>query len=324
MKTTLAPGDTGQLTGVIQLRRLSCAPKPPIAVGLGFGDREFIGKNVSFREEFPGKSDRLASMPHLNNNGTNIYWEEHGSGEPLLLIMGLGASLDQWHRLLPAFSARYRTILLDNRGVGKSDMPLGPYPIATMAADARCVLTAAGVESAHVFGISMGGMIAQEFALQYPACVRKLVLGCTSPGGPKVVRADADANAMLMNRGQMTMDEALAASIPILYDPHTPRERIDEDLAIRRRTYPQPAAFMNQLMGILAWQSWDRLGSVAAPTLVIHGATDRLVPAGNGELIAERIPGAKWVLLPNAGHIFPTDQPERSSAEILAFLAERN
>jgi len=260
-------------------------------------------------------------MPFITNNGTKIYWEEHGAGEPLLLIMGLGSTLDQWRRSLPALSARYRTILFDNRGVGKSDIPEGPYPIATMAEDARCVLDAAGVESAHVYGISMGGMIAQEFALQYPARVRKLVLGCTSPGGPKVVRADAQANAMLMNRPNMTVEEALQASVPILYDTHTPRERIDEDLEIRRRTYPTPAAFMSQLGGILAWQSWDRLGAITAPTLVIHGASDRLVPPGNGELIANRIPGAKWVLLPNAGHIYPTDQTERSQAEILAFLA---
>jgi len=261
-------------------------------------------------------------MPYTTNNGIKIYWEEHGSGEPLLLIMGLGASLDQWRRTLPALSAHYRTIVFDNRGVGKTDMPEGPYPIATMAEDARCVLDAAGVQSAHVYGISMGGMIAQELALQYPARVRKLVLGCTSPGGPQVVRADAEANALLMNRPNMTIDEALEASIPILYDSHTPRERIDEDLAIRRKTYPPAAAFMSQMMGIFAWQSWDRVAAITAPTLVIHGASDRLVPPGNGELIAGRIPGAKWVLLPNAGHIYPTDQTERSNEAILAFLGD--
>jgi len=260
-------------------------------------------------------------MPYTTNNGVKIYWEEHGSGEPLLLIMGLGASLDQWSRTLPALSAHYRTIVFDNRGVGKTDMPDGPYPIATMADDARCVLDAAGVQSAHVYGISMGGMIAQELALQYPARVRKLVLGCTSPGGPKVVRADAEATAMLMNRPNMTIDEALEASIPILYDTHTPRERINEDLAIRRKTYPPPAAFMSQMMGIFAWQSWDRLAAITAPTLVIHGASDRLVPPGNGELIAGKIPGAKWALLPDAGHIYPTDQTELSNTAILAFLA---
>jgi 3-oxoadipate enol-lactonase len=259
-------------------------------------------------------------MPYATNNGTRIYWEEHGSGEPLLLIMGLGSAHDLWHRTIPVASTRYRTILLDNRGVGQSDVPEGPYAIATMAEDACCVLDAAGIAKSHVFGISMGGMIAQELALRHPERIEKLVLGCTSPGGPNVVRADAEANAILMNRAKMGVEEALEAGIPILYDLKTPRERIEEDLAIRRRTYPTPAGFINQLQGILAWQSWDRLMNITASTLVIHGANDRLVPPGNGQLIAGRIPGAKWVSIPNAGHFFPTDQPERAHSELLAFL----
>src|SRR6476659_3223043 len=124
-------------------------------------------------------------MPYADNQGTRIYWEEHGSGEPLLMIMGLGYALDMWHRTAPVMSQHFRTILFDNRGVGRSDVPSGPYPIPVMAADAAAVLDAAGVSQAHVMGMSMGGMIAQEFALQYPDRVSKLVLGCTACGGPK-------------------------------------------------------------------------------------------------------------------------------------------
>src|SRR6201995_247521 len=107
-------------------------------------------------------------MPFADSAGTRIYWEESGGGEPLLLIMGLGYPHDMWYRTRPVVSAHYRTILFDNRGVGKSDLPPGPYSIAQMAADAAAVLDAAGVEKAHVFGVSMGGMIAQEFVLNYP------------------------------------------------------------------------------------------------------------------------------------------------------------
>ena len=106
-------------------------------------------------------------MPYAESDGVKIYWEEHGSGPPLLLIMGLGYTLDMWNRALPALAERYRTIVFDNRGVGRSDVPPGPYSIQTMAADARAVMDAAGIDKAHVFGVSMGGMIAQEFALQY-------------------------------------------------------------------------------------------------------------------------------------------------------------
>ena len=116
-------------------------------------------------------------MPFADNAGTKIYWEESGTGEPLLLIMGLGYPHDMWHRTRPVVSSHYRTILFDNRGVGKSDLPPGPYSIAQMAADAAAVLDAAGVEKANVFGVSMGGMIAQEFALNYPQRVNRLVLG---------------------------------------------------------------------------------------------------------------------------------------------------
>src|SRR5689334_14043961 len=103
-------------------------------------------------------------MPYAENQGTKIYWEEHGSGEPMLMIMGLGASLDWWFRTVPVVSRRYRAILLDNRGVGRSQQPPGPYTIAQMAADSAAVLDAAGVSRAHIFGCSMGGIIAQEFA----------------------------------------------------------------------------------------------------------------------------------------------------------------
>jgi pimeloyl-ACP methyl ester carboxylesterase len=228
-----------------------------------------------------------------------------------------------WHRTTPVVSKHFRTILFDNRGVGRSDLPPGPYPIATMAADAAAVLDAAGVESADVYGISMGGMITQEFAIQYPGRVRKLILGCTACGGPKVVRAEPEVNQVLMMRGNMTMEEGIAAGVPYIYDADTPRARIEEDLVIRRTAYPKPEAYTAQLQGILAWESYSRLGQINAPTLVIHGETDRLVPAGNGRLIAESIPGSKLVMLPHASHIYMTDQPEASQKAVMDFLLGR-
>jgi pimeloyl-ACP methyl ester carboxylesterase len=260
-------------------------------------------------------------MGFVVNQGAKIYWDEQGQGEPLLLIMGLGYPSDAWYRTRPVLAAKYRTIALDNRGVGRSEMPPGPYPIATMASDAAAVLDAAGVESAHVFGISMGGMIAQEFTLQYPQRVRSLILGCTASGGPHAVRADAEATAMLMARGSMTREEAAEAAVPFIYDKGTTRNLIDQDIENRRQWFPAAQAYNAQLQGIIAWEVYSRLDNIKAPTLVIHGETDRLVPAGNGKLIAEKIPGAKLVLLSNASHIFPTDQPEAAHKAILDFLA---
>lgn len=260
-------------------------------------------------------------MPFIDNQGARIYWDEQGEGEPVLLIMGLGYPSAMWYRTRPLLAARYRTIALDNRGVGQSDTPAGPYPIALMASDAAAVLDAGGIESAHVYGVSMGGMIAQEFALQYPKRVRSLILGCTAAGGPQAVRAEPEVMQLLMLRGNLSPDEAAEAIVPFIYDSATSREPIDEDLAMRKDWFPRPEAYLAQLQGILSWEAYSRLSQISAPTLVIHGESDRLVPPGNGKLIAERIAGAKLVMLTQASHIFTTDQPEAAHHAILEFLA---
>jgi 3-oxoadipate enol-lactonase len=262
-------------------------------------------------------------MPFVENEGARIYWDEQGHGTPVLLIMGLGYPSHMWHRTRPVLAAHYQTVALDNRGVGRSEMPSGPYPIARMASDAAAVLDAAGIESAHLFGVSMGGMIAQEFALQYPQRVQSLILGCTAAGGPTAVRAEPEAVQMLMTRDKMSPEQAAEAAVPFIYDSTTPRERIDEDIAIRRPWFPRPEAYKAQLQGILAWEAYSRLSGIAAPTLVIHGESDRLVPPGNAKLIAERIPGAKLVMIPHASHLFLTDQTEASHRAILQFLSQQ-
>jgi 3-oxoadipate enol-lactonase len=262
-------------------------------------------------------------MAFVENQGARIYWDDQGHGPPVLLIMGLSYPSCMWHRTRPILAAHYRTIALDNRGIGKSDVPAGPYPILLMASDAAAVLDAAGIESAHLFGVSMGGMIAQEFALQHPARVRSLILGCTAAGGPTAVRAEPEAVQMLMTRDKMSPEQAAEAPVRFIYDSTTPRERIDEDIAIRRPWFPRPEAYTAQLQGILAWEAYSRLSRIAVPTLVIHGESDRLVPPGNGKLIAERIPGAKLVMIPHASHLFLTDQTEVSNHAILQFLNQQ-
>jgi 3-oxoadipate enol-lactonase len=262
-------------------------------------------------------------MAFVDNQGARIYWDEQGQGEPVLLIMGLGYPSAMWYRIRPALSARYRTIAFDNRGIGQSDVPPGPYPIALMASDAAAVLDAAGIVSAHLFGVSMGGMIAQEFVLQYPKRVLSLILGCTAAGGPTAVRAEPEAIQMLMRREKMSPEQAAEAAVPFIYDPTIARERIDEDLATRRPWFPSPEGYAAQLQGILGWESYSRINQIVAPTLVIHGESDRLVPPGNAKLIAERIPGAKLVMIPHASHLFLTDQTEVSHHAILQFLNEQ-
>jgi pimeloyl-ACP methyl ester carboxylesterase len=258
-------------------------------------------------------------MPFTHNEGARIYWDEQGSGDPVLLIMGLGYPAVMWFRTRPTLAKEFRTIAFDNRGVGQSDIPVGPYSIALMASDAKAVLDAAEVDRAHVYGVSMGGMIAQEFALRYPERVRSLVLGCTASGGSNAVRAEQEVVEFLTKR-QPSQEAAVEAAVPYIYDSNTPRAMIDEDIAVRKNWLPKPEAYFAQLHGILSWEGYSRLGGIKAPTLVIHGESDRLVPCGNAHLIANRIEGATLKLFPNAGHIFTTDQTELSVTTVLQFL----
>jgi 3-oxoadipate enol-lactonase len=258
-------------------------------------------------------------MPFVENLGARIYWDEHGSGAPVLLIMGLGWPSYSWYRSRPLLSEHYRTIALDNRGVGQSDAPPGPYSITQMAADCAAVLNAARVNAAHIIGVSMGGMIAQEFALQYPKKVRSLILACTSPGGPQAALPDMAAIQVLQSRGK-DPDAFNKAISPFIYDPATPQQRIDEDLEVRRKWFPTSDGYFAQLQAIMNWEAYSRIEQICAPTLVIHGETDRLIPVENARLIAARIPGAKLVLLPRASHIFNTDQTDAAHEAILGFL----
>ncbi|MGH3754535.1 MAG: alpha/beta fold hydrolase [Pseudonocardiaceae bacterium] len=259
-------------------------------------------------------------MPHTENGGTRLFWAQSGAGPAVLLIHGLGYTHEMWYRTVPALSPRYRVIRFDNRGVGRSDVPPGAYRISDMAEDAAAVLDAAGVEAAHVVGASLGGAIAQELALRHPSRVRGLVLACTLCGGPRMVQPEPEVSATLLTRGKMPAEQGIRVMNPYVYDPATPHERIEEDLAIRLRTYPSTQGYLGQLQAMLSWSSYDRLPEITAPTLVIHGESDRLVPAENGRIIAERIPGARLTLIPQASHIMVTDQPEATHDAMLGFL----
>jgi 3-oxoadipate enol-lactonase len=258
-------------------------------------------------------------VPLAQNHGAKIYWDQQGEGSPLLLIMGLGWTSHMWYRSRPILAEKFRTIALDNRGVGRSEVPPGPYSIALMASDAAAVLDAAGVESAHICGMSMGGMIAQEFALQYPQRIRSLILGCTAAGGRHAVQAEREVIQLLLApRGDP--EDMAKAIYPYIYDAATSDSRKEEDLAVRRAWFPTAEGYLAQWQGIMAWEAYSRLPQITAPTLVIHGDSDRLIPPENGRRIAARMPNARLEIIPRASHIFATDQTEAAHHAMLDFL----
>jgi 3-oxoadipate enol-lactonase len=264
-------------------------------------------------------------MPFTNHDNVSLYYEVHGEGEPLLMIMGLGYNCLSWHRTLPALSQHFKVIVFDNRGVGKSSKPEESYSIEMMSDDAKAVLDAASVETAHVYGISMGGMIAQRLAINYPERVRSLVLGCTTAGGSTHVQPSPDILGLMVARGSLagTPEENAWLAAPIVYtqsfiDKH--REMIQEDIEKRIEIVTPPYAYLSQLQACGLHDTSKELHKINIRTLVIHGDADALVPYENGKMLAERIKGAKFHTVSGAGHIYFTEEVEESNDRILQFL----
>ena len=238
--------------------------------------------------------------------------------------MGLGMNATGWWRTVPVLAAAgLRVLTFDNRGVGRSARPAGPYTVAQMAGDAVAVLDACELERAHVYGISLGGMIAQEIALLHPERINRLVLGATTPGGAAAKRADDATLDFFQRRAQMSAEEAVWASVPFNYGAGTREhhaDRIGADITHRLRYPIESEPYAAQLAAGLAHDTVDRLPQVKAPTLVVHGTEDRMVPVENAEILAELIPQARLRVLPGAGHLYPTDEPE-ADRHVASFLA---
>ncbi len=262
-------------------------------------------------------------------DGAWIHWRAHGpaepDGEPVLLIMGLGGSGAMWWRLVPHLSARRTAIVFDHRGTGDSDPVRRPLAMADLVGDALAVLDDAGIERAHVVGVSLGGMVAQQLALAHRDRVGSLVLGCTSPGGrrgvpPWRLLASAAARPFLGPGG--TFD--LVA--PDLYAARTRRERperVREDYERRVREGTDPRTIWAQLAAAAGHDVRVRLSELAGiATLVLHGEEDRLVPPARARELAAAIPGARLVMVPDCGHLLGTDAEEATSAAILEHVAD--
>ena len=244
---------------------------------------------------------------------TSLHWESTGTGEPVLMITGLGLSGGAWWRTVPVLSRSLRVITFDNRGVGRSRARLHSYTTEAMADDAVSVLDAAGVERAHVYGFSLGGMVAQQLALRHRERVRSIVLGATQAGGPRAVRPSPEVIAFFRRRSSLSAEDAASASVPFNYGPICRRDhgdRIAEDIR-RRLAHPFPeGAYRAQIVAASLHNCYRRLNRIEAPTLVVHGRHDRVVPVGNADLLAERIPRAELRILDDAGHLYSTEQPE--------------
>jgi pimeloyl-ACP methyl ester carboxylesterase len=255
-------------------------------------------------------------MAQMKVGEVDLHYDVYGAGDPLLMIMGLGASSAAWDpELVQELARGFRVITFDNRGTGQSDKPDAPYSIEMFADDAAGVLDGLKIARAHIFGVSMGGMIAQEFALRHAPRTATLTLGCTTPGGKNAVPPPPESLKVLTApRVGVAPEEVIRRGWPLSFTPgYLAEHRAELEARIPRMLeHPTPPfAFQRQMEGTYTLNTWDRLGQIKAPTLVITGADDVLIPARNSELLAERIPGAKLHIIAKAGHGFQTEaRPE--------------
>ena len=265
-------------------------------------------------------------MPKARANGIELYYEIQGAGLPLILISGIGYSRWQWHRMVPFLTEHFQVITFDNRGVGQSDKPQGPYSAQLLAADTAGLLDALGVERAMVMGHSMGGFIGQAMALDFPEKVEKLILCSTNFGGPHHVPITPEAMQILtavnvdaptrfrnglsistapgwVDRNPQLVEEWTKWRVANPVEP----QHYQAQLSIGLSLLPEAAAFEH------------RLTRLDVPTLILFGAHDKVVPPENADLLAAKIRGSQLVIFPEAGHFFPMEIPEAAARAVIEF-----
>ncbi len=259
-------------------------------------------------------------MPRIGDRDLHV--ERRGDGPPLLLIQGMSAHSGHWGEpLLDALAEDFTVVTYDHRGTGRSGPAEEDFTMADLAADAAGVLDALELASAHVLGVSMGGMVAQELALARPERVRSLTLGCTMVGGADTVRPSPEvlqqlAEALLGNDPELTLRTGYEVNLSVGHraDPAA-WERFRES-AVRLPVPPQ--ARIRFMQAIAGFDTTARAGAIAAPALVIHGTADQTVPIGNGEQVARAIPGARLEPIEGAAHFFFWEAPERTAELVRA------
>jgi pimeloyl-ACP methyl ester carboxylesterase len=264
-------------------------------------------------------------MPFATRRGCRLFWERDGrAGAPsLLLVRGLTRSSRYWGELREHLAASFHLLVTDNRGSGQSDATWPPYSTKGMADDHAAVLDAAGEARVHVFGISLGGMISQHIALRHAARVNRLILGCTTAGGRSAVRIPRNAVIDLVRAGVGPIDRATRKIASRLLSEETIRQRpevVEQWIAIALGEPRRRKGFLGQILAAGQHDAYRDLPRIAAPTLVLTGDADRLIPPENSRILADRVPGARLRFIPGAGHDFPTDRPEETAAAIREFL----
>lgn len=262
-------------------------------------------------------------MPKAQVNGIHLYYEVHGDGEPLVLIAGLAVGSWVWFKQVPALSPEFRTIIFDNRGAGQSDKPEARHSIRTMADDVAGLLGVLSIDRAHILGASMGGFIAQEFALAYPQMTRSLILCCTGYGGPNYVLPSEEVLAAMSGLEGVGTEARARQNVAFFFSPTYRQHHPDEIEKIIQMYLSQPTpehAYMNQLIAVMAFDTEARVSAITVPTLVITGDQDICVLPQNSKNLADKLPNARLVIIEGAGQAVFMEQPEEFNRVVREFL----
>jgi pimeloyl-ACP methyl ester carboxylesterase len=267
-------------------------------------------------------------MPHVSVGDIQMYYEVHGSGEPLVMIAGLGGDHSGFKELqLPAFEDRYRCVLLDNRGVGQTDKPETPYTTAQLAADVVGLLDVLEIEAAHIAGWSMGGAIAQHVAAKHPNRVLTASLHCTWPRTDNFLRWQLERRAIVLReigREELNRNVLLSTFTPGYFERNF--EKVLEMLdGMANSPHPQPDyAYLNQLSACVTHDALDELDRIDVPILITVGAEDPLIAPRFSYQLKERIPQAELVVMDSAAHGHSLEDTDRFNAICAEFLSRHS
>jgi len=262
-------------------------------------------------------------MSYCEVNGCKLYYEIIGEGEPLVMIRGLSSNLDHWYPQIPALSKEYRILMFDNRGIARSADSDGPYSIMGMVQDTIALMDQVGFQQAHIVSLSMGGMIAQELALNYPERVKSLVLAVTHCGGEKQAKATEKMTKIFKDMVYSPTDEVKAAAGPALFAPETLEKRLELVLKyaeVSQKHNVSAEILIKQWEAVGDFDAWDRLPLISAPTLVLGADEDALIPPENSKILADRIPHAQLKIVKQGGHMVLVEQADECNEIILQFL----
>jgi 3-oxoadipate enol-lactonase len=258
-------------------------------------------------------------VPRAAVDGIELHYEERGSGFPLLLVPGIPAIASDWAPLAERLSGSRRVIAYDNRGSGDSTVTPAPYTTAELAADAVGLLDALGIERADVFGMSLGGMIAQELAIGWPRRVNRLVLGCTHCGRDHAAPPVREAGrAFALETDDWT--ERMRALAPFAFAPGVDAEMLTAFTTKKAGDAQDPEGYRDQLEAALTHDAYERLPQIDRPTLIVTGDADQVIPAASSAVLHERIPGARLEVVAGAGHLFFLERPDETVQLLEDFL----